>query len=686
MSSTYRLMLSLLIGLSLCARLSLATPGEGCITLRGVVVQDAGGPDACTVISGGGTSSAVLAGNDCAIEIEVRISNWACVGPEARLMAWQAHFGNEPDLPAGIDGAELAPCANSDAECLALGYDDGCVDFNGDFIEDHCPRTWQVPTLPNDLVLDISACSQTSYVCGSQALEDNEVLDNGSEYYAMTMRLYVEAGATGVITLPLLNNGIDSFVITSDQVEHPFGKVIDATMEIPIGRCCDETGGCIDGVTSNECPAGIESWRPDASCTSESCSGACCDRLGGGCVEGVPPASCPSPRYEWSETATCGEFDPACEAPAGRCCDEDGGCTDGVMLDECPDGLERNFWQLGGVCTSTSCLGACCDRINGGCTESVPVSTCSDVGHDWFEGSTCDEVEPPCNPCPPGGAYVTFRTVVVEEAGGADACTVISGGGTSAAVLAGNGCDIELEVRISDWECVGPFMGLRAWQVQFGSPEAGDFPTGISGVGLPACPDSDAVCTALGYDSGCRDIDSDSVGDRCERAWETPTLPNDLLLGLNACSQNSYTCGSAAFPAGGEAFDNGSEYYAMTARVHVDAGTTGTIEIPLQNPGEDTFVIMADSSIPPISNVIDASIHIPTGRCCDVAGGCVDGVTLDDCPAGAGSWLEGGACDQIPPCTPPIIPTVSEWGLVILTLLLLVGAKIHFAWRRTYAM
>jgi hypothetical protein len=81
------------------------------------------------------------------------------------------------------------------------------------------------------------------------------------------------------------------------------------------------------------------------------------------------------------------------------------------------------------------------------------------------------------------------------------------------------------------------------------------------------------------------------------------------------------------------------------------------------------------------------------GACCLPAGPCADHVTAEGCAdivpgggvfQGVGSVCMGDAddnglddlCD-----TGGTIPTVSEWGLVILTLLLLTGAKIYFSRR-----
>jgi hypothetical protein len=84
------------------------------------------------------------------------------------------------------------------------------------------------------------------------------------------------------------------------------------------------------------------------------------------------------------------------------------------------------------------------------------------------------------------------------------------------------------------------------------------------------------------------------------------------------------------------------------------------------------------------------------GACCLATGNCVDSVTMSDCLGfpgenqfrGVGFLCAGDAdnndiddaCDL-----GGRIPTVSEWGLVILTLLLLTGAKVYFGTRRQAA-
>lgn len=73
------------------------------------------------------------------------------------------------------------------------------------------------------------------------------------------------------------------------------------------------------------------------------------------------------------------------------------------------------------------------------------------------------------------------------------------------------------------------------------------------------------------------------------------------------------------------------------------------------------------------------------GACCNTRfGTCTDDVTLADCSGENFSWTKGDVCSA-ETCPDPFIPTVSQWGLVIMTLLLLIGAKVYFGRREALA-
>lgn len=82
------------------------------------------------------------------------------------------------------------------------------------------------------------------------------------------------------------------------------------------------------------------------------------------------------------------------------------------------------------------------------------------------------------------------------------------------------------------------------------------------------------------------------------------------------------------------------------------------------------------------------------GACCNhlnpdplaLEGVCTDGVVQVDCQGENLTWTKGTTCSAVP-CDAVFqpIPTVSEWGLVVLALLLLVGAKVYFGRREAIA-
>lgn len=79
----------------------------------------------------------------------------------------------------------------------------------------------------------------------------------------------------------------------------------------------------------------------------------------------------------------------------------------------------------------------------------------------------------------------------------------------------------------------------------------------------------------------------------------------------------------------------------------------------------------------------EASCIADTGACCDhdpFGATCTDDTVLSDCRCATCTWHKLQACAQID-CAPTPIPAVSEWGLAILTLLLLTAAKVYFGRR-----
>ncbi len=90
------------------------------------------------------------------------------------------------------------------------------------------------------------------------------------------------------------------------------------------------------------------------------------------------------------------------------------------------------------------------------------------------------------------------------------------------------------------------------------------------------------------------------------------------------------------------------------------------------------------------TNCVDVSCFAAGGACCESLNGLpgaasCESTTLENCQCATCTWTKGGSCADLKSeglCLTNPIPTVSEWGLVILTLLLLAGAKIYFGRRR----
>ncbi len=73
----------------------------------------------------------------------------------------------------------------------------------------------------------------------------------------------------------------------------------------------------------------------------------------------------------------------------------------------------------------------------------------------------------------------------------------------------------------------------------------------------------------------------------------------------------------------------------------------------------------------------------PCGACClkDTGGQCVDDAVEEECPHADLKFFPGRGCDEII-CEEILIPTVSEWGLIVMMLVLMTGARVYFGNRR----
>ncbi len=153
-----------------------------------------------------------------------------------------------------------------------------------------------------------------------------------------------------------------------------------------------------------------------------------------------------------------------------------------------------------------------------------------------------------------------------------------------------------------------------------------------------------------------------SIGGHLFRALTLTALLAGPAL---AQSDSEYDLTWNTIDSGGVMFSQDDEY--------VLGGTIGQPDAGVMSDGEYT---LTGGFWLPIAGAPSL------GACCDhdPFGGCHDDRALDECTCGRCEWFEERTCEEIE-CASEPIPTVSQWGLVVLTLLLLTGAKIYFGRR-----
>jgi len=266
---------------------------------------------------------------------------------------------------------------------------------------------------------------------------------------------------------------------------------------------------------------------------------------------------------------------------------------------------------------------------------------------------------------------------------------------------------IESEIRFSGWG--GNIPQLRIYQARLLLGDAAK--SGTSGSVLPLgwdapldviyctvasdCPPTYPVCGPLYATCASPNHDPDTgVFIATER-------PDFALFGLpglflvDVSSINFRFVGVGEESVGNE--DSGMPRYAGTVVLQVSNDACGTFTIRVDDDEFETF--LGDPHHPPVAtNLVSRPlvIHVCAddgtlcdgvdfcdGACCDQWNGeCRDGVVQADCNCPSCAWSGGRACADVE-CKAEfvVIPTVSQWGLVVLTLLLLTGAKIGFARR-----
>jgi hypothetical protein len=299
--------------------------------------------------------------------------------------------------------------------------------------------------------------------------------------------------------------------------------------------------------------------------------------------------------------------------------------------------------------TNTPCSDACCDGDTGMCTDGVDQAGCDGPEDHWYENTLCsqlgtcvddDGIDPPLYCYPPACNLDTGSCCDTSPgAGGAGPEGVCSNTEQAA-------CSGPQRIWTRGADCGGAIAGDCEQGV--GECLSGFCSVGHGKVGNPCTTSADCnvdgMCVAGQLGERCF-LDSDCDVPAAPACLETTGACCNLLTG--GCTEN---------------------------RVQGDCLS--------ENPAQRVWTKGASCSV--------AGCNAVLGACCDTDtfGGCTD-TTQAGCTCSTCNWEKLGTCNpgqtNSVTCTHTAIPTVSEWGLVVLTLLLLTGAKVYFGRRQAVA-
>jgi cysteine-rich repeat protein len=384
----------------------------------------------------------------------------------------------------------------------------------------------------------------------------------------------------------------------------------------------------------------------------------------------------------WHESATCG--DGVVEGPEQ--CDD----GDGDNSDSCPDGDlgpcvpaycgDGFVWNTdGGMEQCDDGYNGACGSCNADCTGPGTGSICGD-GELCLETEQCDDgYNDTCGSC---------NTDCTGSGSGLGTC----GDGVLCPENDEQCDDGDNDICGScNADCTGAGAGSTCGDGEL-CPEAEECDDGYS----DACGTCNADCTGAGSGSTCGDGEWCPEFEPCDDAGESPTCDPDCTV---------VECGDGTFNAtAGEACDD----------AYTDA--CGTCNADCTGPGSGStcgdgercpeFEACDDAGESPTCDADctvvrcgDGTLNVTAGEACDdgyrdACGSC----NVDCTGAGAGSTCgDGDLCPETEECddgntddddgcssTCAIpIPTVSEWGMVVMGLLVLVAGTVVVMRRRT---
>jgi len=472
----------------------------------------------------------------------------------------------------------------------------------------------------------VDSCNETTDSCdhaASNSLCNDGQFCNGTEFCDPVNDC--QSGAA-----PNCNDGVGCTVDGCDEVN-------DLCVHIPNNGRCDDTLYCNGSETCDvvdDCQSGTPPNCSDGvGCTNDSCNEDTdsCDH--------VPvPALCDDAQF-------CNGIE---------ICDTATGCGAGPPPD-CNDDV--------------SCTVDSCNEANDLCVHTVSDKRCDDGL--WCNGAeTCD----PGDDCQAGTPI---------DCGDGVSCTI-------------DVCDEDIDACIrtpSDGVCNdGVFCnGVESCDAvndcQPGTPPVCDDQIGCTN---DSCNSALDGCEFVAVDDKCDDGDA-CTADSCDA---DAGCVNTLICG--ACCDRAPGLGGVCESTVAEADCQGAyqvwTYGATCAEVTCQEirgaccdSIVGNCQVTLQ-----TDCVGPNRIWTPDVACAEVTCDPIPGACCNhlnpdplaAEGICTDGVTQSACQGDHLTWTKGVLCSSVP-CDPvfQVIPTISEWGLVVLALMLLIGAKLYYGRR-----
>ena len=383
------------------------------------------------------------------------------------------------------------------------------------------------------------------------------------------------------------------------------------------GRCCHGNGSC-SVTTAAACVGALDVWATGEDCTTSSamCFGACC--LPQGCMI-FDAAGCAGMGGSFNGNGTTCQPDP-CVAPppppTGSCCAPfTNACS---VSTESTCAIISGTWTNGGVCQPDPCVpappppvtGRCC-AADGSCSMTTQAAC---AGIAWLENFTCAT---PC-PQPPTGSCCVSGGACVDALAPGSAGTAIGGGVCEANqnYIAGVFCAARSCLGGCCW--FHPSLG-NICAVAGATPINNEFDCNFAS-GTTFYPGGDCFsCTqhfTADYPGGaCCDLAGGCTLTRfadCVGLW----LPDDVCWDDGCPSPSTGACCRM--------IDGLPDCHLDTA---ANCDATGGQFTP--------NTVCADVLCPPQREIV--------GACCDAAGLCFDGATIQTC-ASTSTFYAGLNC------------------------------------------